>query len=242
MADTVEVQGRTLTFPIQVRAASSWAATYLVDLDAARALIGHTGLEPATAKRGKGMLVLPFVRYIDSDLDRYNECGVGVVVRHPGAPERNTVGRMLEAGKGQAGVYIHHLPVDQEFTLAAGRQIWGYPKFMADVHITDEGSSTVCSVRADGRDLLELRVRNGHQFRIPPRALPTYTYMDGVLRRTRWDMPSQIGARIGGAEITLGDHAISGELASLGLPKKAAMTQTIPSMRASFGPAAPVEH
>ena len=34
-----------------------------------------------------------------------------------------------------AAAYVHHLPVDQAFTLEAGRTIWGYPKGMADFTI-----------------------------------------------------------------------------------------------------------
>ncbi|NKS52708.1 hypothetical protein GS500_05635 [Rhodococcus hoagii] len=33
------------------------------------------------------------------------------------------------------GALIHQLPVDGEFTLAAGRGIWGFPKIMADFRV-----------------------------------------------------------------------------------------------------------
>ena len=41
------------------------------------------------------------------------------------------------AGRKGIGVYVHHLPVNQKFTLEAGRTIWGYPKFMADIDIVE---------------------------------------------------------------------------------------------------------
>ncbi len=38
---------------------------------------------------------------------------------------------------GDAAAFIHHLPVDQSFTLEAGRTIWGFPKIMADFTVSD---------------------------------------------------------------------------------------------------------
>ncbi len=58
-------------------------------------------------------------RYIDGDLGKYHEFGTCVMVNPPGS---NASGlRAL----GDAAAFIHHLPVDQSFTLEAGRTIWG---------------------------------------------------------------------------------------------------------------------
>lgn len=221
-----------------MRAASSWAATFLVPADAAQAVVDPTGLEVAHIMPGKAAVTIPFVNYIDSDLDSYHEAGISFLVRPHDAKERRAPGRGLEVMRGKLAVYIHYLPVDKEFTLFAGRQIWGYPKFKADIHFRDEGFHEVCEVSEDGERLFTLEVKNGSMFHLPNRTPPTYTFFEGVLRRTEWEMPGvKIGARFGGAKLDLGDHPIADELRALGLPAKAFMTQTIPSMRAKFGPA-----
>ena len=66
------------------------------------------------------------MRYEDTDLGQYYEYGTNVMVNPPGSSARG-----LQALQS-AGAFVHHLPVDQSFTLEAGRTIWGYPKVMAD--------------------------------------------------------------------------------------------------------------
>src|SRR5205807_8197820 len=135
----VVVQGRELTFPIEVRAARSWAAQFLVDTGAARAIVEPTGLRVVPVLPGRTILTLTVVRYDDTDLGAYNEAGVVFLVRGPD-------GR---------GVYIHRLPVTQEFTLAAGREIWGFPKTRAEISIREDPRSVTCLVRQDDQDVLE---------------------------------------------------------------------------------------
>ncbi|MFN2545441.1 MAG: acetoacetate decarboxylase, partial [Actinomycetota bacterium] len=84
------VQGRELSFPVEVREARSWAAHFLVDRKASQRLIDHTGLRIAPAF-GRALLTLAFVDYLESDLDTYHELAVAFLVKGP---------------RGR-GVYIH---------------------------------------------------------------------------------------------------------------------------------------
>jgi hypothetical protein len=170
------------------------------------------------------MLVIPVVRYEDSDLDSYNELGIAFLVRRAGS-------------KGPR-VFIKHLPVTEGFTLEAGRTIWGYPKFMADIDIVEHPGGMRCTLTADGARVLTLDVRRG-LFPMPARTLPTYTDLDGTLRETNWSMPGvRARGRLGGGNIKLWTHPIADELRALGLPKRAFAVQTVAEMRARFGPAA----
>ncbi|MGQ4614715.1 hypothetical protein [Nocardia sp. R7R-8] len=55
-----------------------------------------------------------------------------------------------------------------------------------------------------------------------------YSHIDGVTRRTRWEMrPSGMRARFGGAESALGDHALAAELRSLGRPRRAVISASV---------------
>lgn len=240
MAAPVEIQGRQLTFPVEVREASSWAASFVVPAARAQALIDDTGLRVAQPVPGRAMITIPFVRYEDSDLDAYNEVGVTVLVREHDAPPAPAWRQAIDVARGRAGVYVHHLPVDQAFTLEAGRVLWGYPKVMAQIDIRSSGGVAACELRIDDEDVFMLRVVEGGPIRIPARTLPTYTFLDGVLRRTTWEADVSIRGRLGGATLRLGSHPIAEQLRTLGLPKRAALTQTMRPMRARFGPAEPI--
>ena len=59
-----------------------------------------------------------------------------------------------------AGAFIHHMPVDQAFTLEAGPTIWGYPKVMADFTIRD-GRQFGFDVTIDGQLAVGMEFRPG---------------------------------------------------------------------------------
>lgn len=218
MTDSFQIQGRTVTLPVDVRRARTWAAQFLLEASAVQQLM-PPGLS-VTKVAGRAMCIIPVARYEDGDLDAYNEVGVAFLAR--------------ATGRKGVGVYIHHLPVTQGFTLEAGRTIWGFPKFMADIDIVEHPGGARILLASDNEEILQLDVRRGW-VSIPSRAIPTYTYMDGVLRETPWTTSGRARARLGGGRLELGSHPIAKELRALGLPKKAFAVQTVPEMRATFG-------
>lgn len=225
------IQGREITMPVEVRKASSWAAIYPVDARAAQRLVDPAGLRVVRPFPNRALATLLFVRYDDGDLDAYHEVGVSFLVHpHEGA-------RASDLIRNRARVYIHHLPVNQGFTLEAGREIWGYPKFLADIDIDEGPRETACAISESGSRIFRLEVRNGGAFPMPAQAPPTYTFLDGVLRLTEWEVAGGSRGRPGGARLELGDHPIADELRTLGLPERALLTATNAAFRARFGAA-----
>ena len=226
MTDTqYTIQGRTVSIPVEVRDAQSWFATFAVPLDAAEALIGYSGLVPASPIPGRALCSLAFVDYTDGDLDPYHEVAVAVLVREPGSTSRKP-----------AGAFIHQLPVDQSFTCEAGRSMWGFPKFVADIDIeSDAGGAARATLSDDGQWVLTLRIGAG--VRMPSRgtALDAFSHRDGVTRRTRWSLHGDATRmRPGGARVELGDHPIARELRGLGFPRRALMSGSMRHVRMEF--------
>ncbi len=106
-------------------------AMFSVDADAAQRMIDYSGLQVCRYLPGRAIVVLMLMHYVDGDLGQYYEYGTSVMVNPPGSDASGP--RALQS----AGAFIHHLPVDQEFTLEAGTTIWGFPKVMADFTIRD---------------------------------------------------------------------------------------------------------
>jgi len=105
--------------PVKIRAATQHMAMFSVNADAAQRMIDYSGLQVCRHRPNKAVVVLMLVHYVDGDLGQYYEYGTNVMVNPPG---RNAAGlRALQS----AAAFIHHLPVDQAFTLEAGRSIWG---------------------------------------------------------------------------------------------------------------------
>ena len=143
-----EVLGRRLSAPVEVRRAGQWSVQYLVPSAAAQRLVEPTGLTVTGPLPGKALVALAVCRYDDTDLDPYHEVAMSFVVRpHDAPPVGSGLERLKEFGSGAIGVYIHRLPVDQEFSCAAGRDIWGFPKWVATIDI-DEASPSASGLRS----------------------------------------------------------------------------------------------
>lgn len=120
------VAGHTITYPVPVVSASVSGAAFLSRAETARRLIS-VGRQSDVLDRAKAELVaLPggrtpvtmiHVKYHDvpgNVLGAYHEVGMAFQLKLPGV------------GVVQ---HIHELPVDQDFTLAAGNELWGFPKW-----------------------------------------------------------------------------------------------------------------
>ncbi|WP_194834726.1 acetoacetate decarboxylase family protein [Nocardia sp. XZ_19_369] len=241
---THTVLGQEVHMPVRIRLAHAFMATYLVPADAAQQLVDYSGLRVLRLPGGRAMCSLVFVEYVDGDLGPYHEFGVSFMVRHHTAAPAGRFGDVRALATNQAGVFIHRLPVDGEFTLAAGRGIWGFPKELADFSVRHDTEIRHGALRQDSELIVDLTVRQG--LRTPERrntasSFDAYSHIDGVTRCTPWRMePSGMRARPGGATLSLGNHPIADELKSLRLPRRALMTSSIARLAMTFEDAVPV--
>ena len=131
------VAGREITFPVPVVSASVSGAAFLARSAVVRRLIAGgrqsavieaAGAEPVSLPGGRTPAIMIHVRYHDvpgNVLGAYHEIGLAFQLTVPGA------GTL---------VHIHELPVDQDFTLAAGNELWGFPKWKGDMVGTAGGA------------------------------------------------------------------------------------------------------
>ncbi|MFV2175175.1 acetoacetate decarboxylase family protein [Actinomadura sp. LOL_016] len=223
MTTDYAVQGERVAIPVRIRDAAVASAMFAVPAPAARALIAYSGLDVFEPLPGRAVCSLAFVRYADGDLGPYHEFAVAFLARPPG---------------GKVGAFIHWLPVNQEFTLEAGRSIWGFPKELADIPMHLASRVKRCAVRFGGRTAIELAVRPGVP--VPsgsgsPR-VEAYAHLDGVTRRIPWEVtPARVRMRPGGATLRLGDHPVADDLRGLGLDgARALSTSTVGHLRMTF--------
>ncbi len=223
--------------PVRVRTAHQHTAMFVVDADRAQRMIDYSGLQVCRFGRnnGRALVVLMLMRYEDTDLGQYYEYGTNVMVNPPGS-----LASGLQALQS-AGAFVHHLPVDQPFTLEAGRTIWGYPKVMADFTLRN-GRQFGFDVHIDGAHVISMEFGPGvpipAAFTGRRQVHSTYSHLDGVTRETVGEMVlSGVRYRPGGVRIRLGDHPYAAELASLGLPKRALVSSSAANVDMTFADA-----
>jgi hypothetical protein len=213
---------------------------FVVNADAAQRMIDYSGLQVCRFGRGRALVVLMLMRYEDTDLGRYYEYGTNVMVNPPGSDAHGL------SALQSAGAFVHHLPVDQAFTLEAGRTIWGYPKVMADFTVRN-GRQFGFDVAIDGQLAVSMEFRPGlpvpSAFTARPQVHSTYSHLDGITRETPGEMRmSGVRYRLGGVDIRLGEHPYATELTSLGLPKRALVSSSAANVDMTFGTAKQFSH
>ena len=169
------IAGTVLTMPVKIRKATQHKAMFSVDADAAQRLIDYSGLQVCRYLPGRAIVSLILMHFIDGDLGQYHEYSTSVMVNPPGSKA---------AGCGRCSRrFIHHMLVDQAFTLEAGRTIWGFPKVMADFTIRD-GEQFGFDASIDGQLVVGMEFRRGlpvpSAFTSREQVLRAYSHRDGV--------------------------------------------------------------
>lgn len=207
---TYEVCGMQVTMPCRVRAAKAAHVLYAVPAATATRFVG-AALEPAQHEPDRTQLLLGFVDYEDNDLGKYREVMVVFFVRPRGRTGENP------------GTFIYRLPVDGEFTCAAGRQIWGFPKSVERIDLHYDAEAVSCALSMGGQLVFRLRVPRcgGVPVTLEETEQSTYTYRPELCRvrftsgmRQAWVFPEGRGV-----QLELGTHALAAELRALGLPQ-----------------------
>lgn len=242
--DSHQIAGRTVELPVRIRSARCFVAGFTADAAAVHAAIAARGdvpLQPVQIRAGRAICMLVFVQYLDGDLGPYHEFGVCFLLDDPAAPSSSRLAALRALARGDAHALIHELPVDGEFTRAAGRGIWGFPKIMADFDVDHDSVTKRGSVSADGQLIAELTVRPG--IPVPSSAsaavLQSYSQLDGVTRRTPWRLESttRTRTRLGGATLHLGTHPIADQLRALHLSRHALTSSSVGDLAMTFDPA-----
>lgn len=231
-AQSFDILGETVTLPVRVRDAEIHTAMFAVPARKAQQIVDRSGLTVAPFAPGRTLCALMFIDYLDGDLKTYREYGVGFAVRGAGDP-----------GASRYGVLVHRLPVTEEFTLEAGRRIWGFPKVIGDIAMSDETDSARGVLRLDGDLVADLRIGRGLPVPGggPTAAVDVYTCTDGRTRRVPWSLrPGTTRSRPGGAHLLLGPHPWGVELRGLGLPRPALVSTSMTGVRMEFGAATEV--
>jgi hypothetical protein len=219
---THDILGTPITMPVQVADASAGTVIFDVSLDAARALAPE-GFEVIETEPGRAQFALALVDYRVNDLGSYHEVGTILFVR--------------PSGGGEDGNFITHLPVDQEFTCVAGNAIWGFPKSVEQIDVTQTDTSSRWVLTMGGELVLDVTVPRGGTDEMPPLPMTSYTLLDGRPHATKFTQGGS-GSGMGfgeGVSLTLGTHPIAKELASLGLPDaRVVITTWTENMQATF--------
>ncbi len=193
---------------------------FLGVFDAARgpieAVLPTRDLHPVSiGKKGRVAVIFMATNYLESSIGPYGELAIAIPCTHRRAAPP-LVPLLLEDRLEGWAPFVLHLPVTLGRSRDAGREIWGYPKFLADMDFRKRPAYQSVRLSEGGRHLLTLTVlQRGIPLR-DDRPLITYTTMGSQLIRTA--LPSravcQLSLLPGLAKLELGAHPLADQLRS----------------------------
>jgi hypothetical protein len=211
--------GQRLHLPLRYHDWSMFMAHFPVSAKQMQDLLPGPRLRPALLLPGVALLTIAGVRYFrTSELAPYDEVIIGTLVLYEPKVNVPAVPLLLRERQKGFGFFALHVPVTSEESRDAGIEVWGYPKFIAEIDFEESESKRRCWLRAAGEEILSfevLRVRR----KARPYVFANFTVKDGELLKAPIRAEGRIGIATlrGGARLTLGDHPIADELRSLRL-------------------------
>ena len=187
--------------PILYHDATAVLAFFNSDRDAVNALLPPGRMGPALTRRSRAIVGLALFEYGTTSIGPYNEVGVAVPVLWQKGPAIRwpAIELLRSSDTRRVGYPIVHLPVTTETACAAGKEIWGYPKFVTPIDFSLQRRQLHCRVHdpEETNPIMTLEGKLGPGLPCPALDLVTFEWMAGLDRRTT--IQARGGGRLGGA-------------------------------------------
>lgn len=221
-------EGR-VELPILYYDTSALFAFFMVDRARVEGVLAGTGLVPALTVGELALAAVACFEYRETSVGVYNEVGLCVAVTRPGEARelggwKDMLATLQQPEMRHVAFHILDLPVTTAAANAAGREIWGFPKFVTDIPFVLKGREVSCQVMAPGTALPVMTLSGQMGPSIPgmPLSLTLISCHRGALWRstvnvrgdTRLALPGSVRLEVGG-----GGHAMAERLVALGLDK-----------------------
>jgi len=164
--------------PVFCSDGSAVAAFFICDYGKAAQKLAGTGLYPIAFSKGKALAMLGLFEYRESTLAPYNEGFLMIAV----SPQQKmsfltkNFQFFISAKNRKLGFYTLDLPISEELPLVAGREIWGVPKFLADIALNFSNDRFTGEVLLKGNGEKILSLESAFNKGMPFRFLDSMVY------------------------------------------------------------------
>ena len=154
----IERNGTPRTLPGFYYDNLSLAAIFTASTTKVRNLIPHPDLIPIELTPGRCLAAFAAFEYRRTDFEPYNEVNISFLVsyrRRPFpliTPVKVLLSRVIPS-------YVWQLPVTTEIARAGGVDLFGFPKFIADIRFLKNTEHIACSLSVSGSDILRMTGR-----------------------------------------------------------------------------------
>lgn len=212
-----EVSDLRLRLPLVFHRAEGFWALFPADLEKVAKELSSPDLHPVATLDGRATFAIGAFRYHDgtfqladgttASIEPYAEVLIGPLVTRRPAPPMIEISGLLGRVFG-LGVDVLHLPVTTLQARDGGVELWGLPKFVADMDFEESLVERSVHLSEGGEPILDLTVHAGGRERLERQAMVTYSVLDGDLLATSMPGLRRIQQRLGpvGVDLQLGSH------------------------------------
>jgi hypothetical protein len=200
---TVRTSAGPCELPILYSDASLLGLLYRVDAERARELVDPT-FEPWVIF-GKALAMIALFEYRETTIGPYGEIGVGVLVKRRGSSPSLARALVDLRKERDAGLYVINLPVTTEAARSAGRELWGYPKYVAPIDTRFRPDSIRIGLGKELEVAMDLRATRSVQTRGLPFVLYSVNAGGRILRtvvdvdhRVQWGGAGRVSLKVTG--------------------------------------------
>ena len=133
--ETVSLSTGDMDLPIRYLESSSISAFFNADRAAVEAALVGTPFQLASGSGTRAVIGLSFLEYRECSIGPYIEAGIVIPVVRIGDPlPADWFLDMIQPPLDRkAGFYVLHIPATSEVAVAAGIEIWGFPKILTNI-------------------------------------------------------------------------------------------------------------
>ncbi len=218
---------------------SSFTAIYTASTKAVRQLLPRPEMRPVEMLPGKCLVSLTAFEYKKTDIGSYNEFSIAFLITY-GSIQIPFLTPTIQSLRRHITAYVWQLPVTTEIARRGGVEMYGYPKFIADIEFERTDAQVTCKVSEKGKKILALHGKILPTSREKVTHITTYSVIEGIPLRTNilinpieFAMTTDKNA----AWLEFGDnHKIAETLKDIGLSTKPVSYQFSPKNQAILFP------
>ena len=227
--ETVQTSSGSVKVPWLYREVVYMAAFFPASIKQVREILPSNRLKPVNIGGGRTIYGFGAFEYREASVGSYNEVAMAVAYLYDPFVNLPYLPALFD-NAFQVGFYIHHLPVTTKIAYDGGLEIWGLPKFIADISFEESDDRRRCTLEDHGKRILTLEVQKGKGPKPDVRDFRAFSVKDKMILKTIANVKGLLrtSSKAESASFTLGDHTVSEELRSLNIGQKPLRTLYYP--------------
>lgn len=158
---------------------TSLTAIYTASSNKVKGLLPHPDMRSIELYPGRCLVAFTAFEYRKTDIGPYNEFSIAfpITFRKRQIPGLTA---FLQTTRRYISAYIWQLPVTTEIARAGGVELYGYPKFLADITFEKEKEWMACTLEEKGEKILSLKGNILPTVRGKISRVATYSVLDDI--------------------------------------------------------------